>query len=103
MRNSVAITGARTAIPGNRLDLYQGGALISPIGQNIANLFPLPNQTGPLGSTVFRNYHATTSIPSRTNYYVTKITHTLTDRQLLNFSYTFRKLPSVKGGAPRFP
>jgi hypothetical protein len=93
----------RPPIPGNRLDLYQGGSLISPIGQNIANLFPLPNQTGPNGSTVFRNYHTTTEIPSRTNYYVTKITHTITDRQLLNLSYTFRKLPSVKGGAPRFP
>jgi hypothetical protein len=95
--------GARTAIPGNRLDLYQGGALISPIGQNIANLFPLPNQTGPLGSTVFHNYHATTITPSKTNYYVSKITHTITDRQLLNFSYTFRELPSTKGGFPRFP
>ncbi|HEY0375839.1 MAG TPA: TonB-dependent receptor [Pyrinomonadaceae bacterium] len=95
--------GQRTQIPGNRLDLYQGGALISTIGQNIANLFPLPNQTGPLGSTVFHNYHATTQATSRTNYYVTKFTHTLTDRQLLNFSYTFRQLPSIKGGFPRFP
>ena len=34
---------------------------------------------------------------------MTKITHNLTDRQSLNFSYTFRKLPSVKGGFPRFP
>lgn len=95
--------GSRTAIPGNRLDLYQGGALISSIGQNIANLFPQPNQTGPLGSTVFRNYHTTTITPAKTNYYVSKITHTITDRQLLNFSYTFRELPSTKGGFPRFP
>ena len=95
--------GSRTAIPGNRLDLYQGGALISPAGRNIANLFPLPNQTGPLGSTVFHNYRASTTAGSRTNYYVTKITHNLTDRQLLNFSYTFRELPSTKGGFPRFP
>jgi hypothetical protein len=95
--------GQRTAIPGNRLDLYQGGALISPIGRNAVNLFPLPNQTGPNGSTVFRNYRASTTAGSETDYYVTKITHNLTERQLLNFSYTFRKLPSVKGGFPRFP
>ncbi len=95
--------GSRTAIPGNRLDQYLGGARISTIGRNFVNLFPLPNQTGPGGSAVFRNYRAATRATAETNYYVTKITHNLTDRQLLNFSYTFRKLPSVKGGFPRFP
>lgn len=95
--------GSRTAIPGNRLDQYLGGARISPIGRNFVNLFPLPNQTGPLGSTVFQNYRASTQGTARTDYYVTKLTHTITDRQLLNFSYTFRKLPSIKGGFPRFP
>ena len=95
--------GQRTAIPGNRLDLYQGGARISTIGRNFVNLFPLPNQTGPNGSTVFHNFRASSQSTARTNYYVTKITETLTDRQVLNFSYTFRKLPSIKGGFPRFP
>ena len=95
--------GQRTAIPGNRLDLYQGGARISAIGRNFVNLFPLPNQTGPAGSSVFRNYRANSNATAETNYYVTKITHNLTDRQSVNFSYTFRKLPSVKGGFPRFP
>ncbi|HEX6625563.1 MAG TPA: carboxypeptidase-like regulatory domain-containing protein, partial [Pyrinomonadaceae bacterium] len=95
--------GARTAIPGNRLDLYEGGSRISAIGRNFVNLFPLPNQTGPNGSTVFRNFRASTTQTSRTDYYVTKITHNVTDRQTINFSYTFRKLPSVKGGFPRFP
>lgn len=94
--------GARTAIPGNRLDQYLGGSRISTIGRNFLNLFPLPNQTGPNGSTVFRNFRANTTATSRTDYYVTKITHNITDRQSLNFSYTFRKLPSVKGGFPRF-
>lgn len=94
---------ARTAIPGNRLDQYLGGARISPIGQNFVNLFPLPNQTGPNGSTVFHNFRAASNATAETNYYVTKITHNVTDRQTLNFSYTFRKLPSVKGGFPRFP
>ncbi|MCA1620561.1 MAG: TonB-dependent receptor [Acidobacteria bacterium] len=95
--------GQRTAIPGNRLDQYLGGARISAIGRNFVNLFPAPNQTGPNGSTVFRNYRASTQSTSRTDYYVTKLTQNLTDRQALNFSYTFRKLPSVKGGFPRFP
>ena len=90
--------GARTAIPGNRLDQYLGGARISPIGRNIVDLFPMPTQPG-----VFRNYLASTNATARTNYYVTKLTHNMTDRQTLNFSYTFRKLPSVKGGFPRFP
>ena len=95
--------GSRTAIPGNRLDLYNGGALISPIGRNFVNLFPVPNATGPNGSTVFRNFRASTNSTAETDYYVTKITHNVTDRQSLNFSYTFRKLPSIKGGFPRFP
>lgn len=95
--------GARTAIPGNRLDLYLGGARISPIGRNFVNLFPLPNQTGPNGSTVFRNFRASTNATAETDYYVTKVTHNLTEGQSLNFSYTFRKLPSIKGGFPRFP
>ncbi|HEX6729855.1 MAG TPA: TonB-dependent receptor, partial [Pyrinomonadaceae bacterium] len=93
----------RAAIPGNRLDQYLGGARISTPGQNFVNLFPLPNQTGPNGSTVFRNFRAASNATAETNYYVTKITHNVTDRQSLNFSYTFRKLPSVKGGFPRFP
>ena len=88
----------RTPIPGNRLDLYLNGARLSNIGRNFVNLFPLPNRSG-----VFHNYLASTNATAKTNYYVTKITHNLTDRQTLNFSYTFRKLPSVKGGFPRFP
>ena len=36
--------GQRTAIPGNRLDQYLGGARISAIGRNFVNLFPLPNR-----------------------------------------------------------
>ena len=46
----------RTAIPGNRLDQYLGGARISAIGRNFVNLFPLPTQTGPIGFTDFRNF-----------------------------------------------
>jgi hypothetical protein len=95
--------GQRTPIPGNRLDQYRNGALIDPVGRNFVELFPLPNQTGPLGSTVFRNYLASSEATAETNYYVSKVTQNLTDRQQLNFSYTYRKLPSIKGGFPRFP
>lgn len=94
--------GQRTAIPGNRMDLYQGGALISPIGRNFVNLFPLPNQPGLLGGGAHRNYRATSAATAETNYYVTKVTQNISDRQSINVSYTFRKLPSVKGGFPRF-
>ena len=76
-------------------------AAISAIGRNFVNLFPLPNQTGPNGSTVFRNYLASSESVARTDYYVTKITQALSDSRQLNFSYSYRKLPSVKGGFPR--
>lgn len=99
--------GQRTAIPGNRLDLYQGGRLISVPGRALTNFFPLPNQTGLNGSSVFRNYLASTQAQAQTDYYVTKITQAITEKQQLNFSYTFRKLPSQKGPGnnpfPRFP
>src|ERR1041384_2352935 len=49
-------SNTRVAIPGNRLDLYRGGALIDPAGLAILQRFPAPNRTGPGGSTVFRNY-----------------------------------------------
>ncbi|HEY8562475.1 MAG TPA: TonB-dependent receptor [Pyrinomonadaceae bacterium] len=77
--------------------------LISPVGQRLANLFPLPNQTGPLGSTVFRNYRATSSAGSNTRAYTTKINQVLTDKQQINGSFVYRVLPSTKGGFPRFP
>src|SRR4030095_16517257 len=53
-------------------------------------------------SVVFHNYLASSQATAKTNYYVTKITQNITDRQSLNFSYTFRKLPSVRGAFPRF-
>jgi hypothetical protein len=76
---------------------------IDPVGRNFINLFPLPNQTGPLGSTVFHNYRASSTATAETNYYVTKITQVLSSNQQLNFSGTYRKLPNTHGGFPRFP
>ena len=42
--------GTRTPIPGNRLDLYQGGAAIDPAGAASLQFFPAPNTTGPTTS-----------------------------------------------------
>jgi carboxypeptidase family protein len=91
--------GQRAAFEGNIIDPLA----IDPVGRNFINLFPLPNQTGPLGSTVFHNYRASSNSMAETNYYVTKITQVLTSSQQLNFSSTYRTLPSTKGGFPRFP
>lgn len=92
----------RPVIPGNRLDLYlngQGQSIIDPVGFNIINsLFPLPTQSG-----VFRNYTAQSSRPTTTNYYAQKITITLSDRQQLNFSSTYRSQTKIQGAFPRFP
>ena len=92
----------RPAIPGNRLDLYlnaQGRSIIDPVGFNIINtLFPLPTQSG-----VFRNYTANSARPTTTNYYAQKITINLSEKQLLNFSSTYRSQTKIQGAFPRFP
>ena len=91
--------GMRTAFTDNIIPQSS----ISPVGQNFVNLFPLPNATGPLGSTVFRNYLASSSSGSQTQAYTTKINQVISDKQQVNVSFIFRKLPSTKGGFPRFP
>jgi hypothetical protein len=90
--------GQREAFAGNVIPQN----LLDPVGVAFVNLFPLPNQAGPNGSTVHRNYAATTVASARTNYYVGKVTQIINNKQTLNFSYIYRKLPSQKGGAPRF-
>jgi hypothetical protein len=90
--------GSRNPFPNNVIP----AASISPVGRNLANLFPLPNQTGPLGSTVFRNYRATSTAGSNTRAYTTKINQIIGSNQQLNGSFIYRELPSTKGGFPRF-
>ncbi len=90
--------GQRQALAGNIIPQN----LIDPVGLAFVNLFPEPNQLGPNGSTVYRNYAATTIASARTNYYVGKVTQILNNKQTLNVSYIYRRLPSQKGGAPRF-
>jgi len=46
---------------------------------------------------VYHNYLASTQATSRTNYYVAKITHNLTENQTLNASYP---APAATGVAP---
>ncbi len=91
--------GARSPFAGN---IIPAGS-ISRVGANLVNLFPLPNRTGPNGSTVFRNYLANSEAGSQTQAYTTKINQTLTEKQQLNVSFIYRELPSTKGGFPRFP
>ena len=92
--------GQRSAFPGNIIP----ASAISRVGQNFVNLFPLPNQTGPGGSAVFRNYRATSAKGSQTQAYTTKINQVLSDNQQINGSFIYRKLSSIKDdGFPRFP
>jgi hypothetical protein len=100
-RPIVAPLGSRTAIPGNRLDLFRlptGQSIIDPVGQNIMNFFPQANRPG-----VFRNYLSQTSTPTRMNNPTFKIDTILSDRQRLTFSFAYRNNARVAGGAPRFP
>jgi hypothetical protein len=86
------------AIPGNRLDLYNGGALLDPVGLAIMNSYPKPT-----GSGVFHNYLANSSAPINMDSEVAKIDQIVTDKQRLSVSYSYRNQPSIKGGFPRMP
>jgi hypothetical protein len=63
-----------------------------PLVKTSSTCFLCRTKTGPNALNIFRNYRASTTATAETNYYVSKLTHNLTDRQSLNFSYTFRKL-----------
>jgi Carboxypeptidase regulatory-like domain len=90
--------GTRTAIPGNRLDLYKGGSVIDPVGLAILQHFPEPTKSG-----VFHNYTANSSVPTDMNNYIGKVDQVISDRQRASVSYSHRLLTSIKGGFPRFP
>jgi hypothetical protein len=96
--------GTRTAIPGNRLDLYLGGARIDPAGAAALQFFPAPNRTGPLGSTVFRNYLSIGLRPTNMNQYTTKLDFVLSDKHRISGSISQRKNDRIAGDpVPRFP
>jgi len=87
-----------TPIPGNRLDLYQNGAALDPVGMKILNYFPEPTRDG-----VFNNYLASTSAPVNMDSEVIKIDQTLTEKQKITLSYSYRNQTAIKGGFPRMP
>ncbi|HVF51726.1 MAG TPA: carboxypeptidase-like regulatory domain-containing protein [Pyrinomonadaceae bacterium] len=95
----------REAILGNRLDLRPD--LIDRAGLGILQAFPLPNTTGPLGSTVYHNYISSGIQPTNMNQYTTKIDYAVSDKQRITGSYSFRKNDRIAldAGAPipRFP
>lgn len=90
--------GVRTAIPGNRLDLYRGGAVLDPAGLALAGFYPLPNRPG-----VFRNYQANSVSPTTMDNYVGKTDFILSEKQRLSVSYSYRTLDSIKGFGGRAP
>ena len=94
-----AAPGTRTAIPGNRIDLFQvgGRSIIDPVGNAILQRLPSPQRAG-----VFGNYTATSSVPTTMNNAVFKIDQVLTQAQRLSLSYSFRKTDTILGGFPRF-
>ncbi|HEV2800772.1 MAG TPA: TonB-dependent receptor [Pyrinomonadaceae bacterium] len=95
----------REAIPGNRLDLFPN--LIDPAGFAALQFFPLPNTTGPLGSTVFRNYLSQSIIPLESNQFTVKPDFIVSDKQKITFSYSYRRNTRIAQDAgappPRFP
>ncbi len=96
--------GTRAAIPGNRLDLYLGGARIDPVGANALQFFPAPNRTGPLGSTVFGNYLSIGLRPTDMDQYTTKLDFVTSDKNRLSGSFSHRTNDRIAGDpVPRFP
>ena len=97
-------SNTRVAIPGNRLDLYRGGALIDPAGLAILQRFPAPNRTGPGGSTVFRNYLSVGLRPTDMNQYTAKLDAALSDKHRITGSFSHRMNDRIAGDPiPRFP
>jgi hypothetical protein len=86
--------GTRTPFPGNIIPLSSQ----DPVGQRLMQLFPAPTRAG-----VFRNYLASSTIPTTMNNYVFKIDHALTGAQRLSLSYSFRKSRTIGSIGARFP
>ncbi|HEX6648598.1 MAG TPA: carboxypeptidase-like regulatory domain-containing protein, partial [Pyrinomonadaceae bacterium] len=96
--------GTRAAIPGNRLDLYLGGARLDPAGAASLQFFPAPNRTGPLGSGVFGNYLSIGLRPTNMNQYTTKLDFVTSDKNRISGSFSHRNNDRIAGDpVPRFP
>jgi hypothetical protein len=98
-------SGTRDVIPNNDYRLVPGS--IDPAGLAALQFFPLPNQTGPLGSAVFRNYLSQSIIPLESNQFTVKPDFIISDKQKLTFSYSYRHNTRIAQDAgappPRFP
>ena len=68
----------RTAFPGNRIPAER----ISPVGQNVLQYVPLPNQPG-----LTNNYIYTGGYTENSNSYQPRIDHQFSDRNVLYFTY----------------
>jgi len=70
--------GMRAAFPGNVI----GPQWIDPVGQNVINLYPLPNQPGNADGT--NNFRTTIPAPSKSLQFDAKLDHQLNDRMHLS-------------------
>jgi hypothetical protein len=86
--------GTRTPFAGNIIPVSSQ----DPVGQRLMQLFPLPTRAG-----VFRNYLASSTIPTNMNNYVLKIDDALTGAQRLSLSYSYRKSNTIGSIGARFP
>ncbi|HEX8772674.1 MAG TPA: TonB-dependent receptor [Pyrinomonadaceae bacterium] len=86
--------GTRTPFAGNIIPL----AAQDPVGQKLMQVFPLPTRPG-----VFRNYLASSTVPTNMDNYVFKIDHALTQAQRLSVSYSNRQSSTIGSIGSRFP
>jgi len=86
--------GTRTPFAGNQIPL----AAQDPVGRRLMQLFPRPTRAG-----VFRNYLASSTVPTIMDNYVFKIDHALTQAQRLSVSYSNRQSSTIGSIGARFP
>lgn len=80
----------RTPFPGNRIPTER----ISPLSQNLLNLFPLPNAPG-----LTNNYLLSFKDPVSDNGYIIKIDHNFSERHKIFGRYSFRRFNLGRQGA----
>ncbi|HEX8139111.1 MAG TPA: TonB-dependent receptor [Pyrinomonadaceae bacterium] len=86
--------GSRTPFAGNIIPL----SAQDPVGRQLMQIFPRPTRPG-----VFRNYLATSTVPTIMDNYVFKIDHALTGMQRLSVSYSNRQSSTIGSIGARFP
>jgi hypothetical protein len=86
--------GSRAAFTGNIIPL----SAQDPVGIKLMSLFPQPTRPG-----VFRNYLASSTVPTTMNNAVFKIDQVLTQAQRLSLSYSYRKSNTIGSIGSRFP